>query len=51
MLLNLKEGNSCDQQKVTKITLKRNEAQCFIQNRDQAAVHIPQLHTLFQDIL
>ena len=56
MLLKLEEGNRYEQ-RVRKITtLDLNEDQCFIPSCqtskcDQAVVHIPKLHTLFQDLL
>jgi hypothetical protein len=56
MLHKLEEGNNSDK-RVRKITtLDLNEAQCFVPSPqtpkyDQAVVHIPKLHTTFQDFL
>jgi hypothetical protein len=56
MLHKLEEGNSSEK-RVRKITtLDLNEAQCFIPSPqtpkcDQPVVHIPKLHTMFQDFL
>jgi len=52
MLHKLEQGNNSE--KIT--TLELNEAQSFIPSPqtpkcDQAAVHMPKLHTMFQDIL